>query len=86
MVNGSANAEEDRGTMWVVVAEIEAAHGVYEINHVCWAPRWDSRRGHVDFNVANGVTSDSHESSNSNEEEVIITTGDDGAVKLWTLR
>ena len=26
---------------WQIVAEIEGAHGVYEVNNVCWAKRWD---------------------------------------------
>ena len=44
-------------TKWVILAEVPEAHGVFEINHVCWA-----RRGGSD---------------------VIITTGDDGAIKIW---
>jgi WD40 repeat protein len=51
---------------WVVVADIENAHDVFEINHVTWAPRADKGRRHTD-------------------EEVIISTGDDGEVKVWTL-
>jgi WD40 repeat protein len=46
-----------RQTEWSVVAEIEDAHGVFEINHVCWARNADS--------------------------DVIITTGDDGLIKIW---
>ena len=59
-------APQIKPSSWTVVKEIEGAHGVYEINHVCWAKRWD--RGKT-----NG------------EEEVIISTGDDGEVKVWTL-
>lgn len=44
-------------TEWVVAAEVPEAHGVFEINHVCWA-----RRGGSD---------------------VIVTTGDDGVIKVW---
>lgn len=51
---------------WVVVAEIDNAHDVFEINHVVWAPRADKDRS-------------------SNDEEVLISTGDDGEVKVWTL-
>jgi hypothetical protein len=51
---------------WVVVADIENAHDVFEINHVTWAPRSDKARRHAD-------------------EEVILSTGDDGEVKVWTL-
>jgi WD40 repeat protein len=59
--NAAAEAKE-----WTVLAELEAAHGVYEINHVCWARRWD--RG-----------------STEDVEEVVLSTGDDGVVKVWTL-
>ena len=51
---------------WVIVAQAEAAHGDFEINHVCWARRRDRDR-------------------RQNEEEVVISTGDDGMVKVWTL-
>ncbi|KAI9806177.1 MAG: hypothetical protein M1825_006292 [Sarcosagium campestre] len=49
---------------WAIIAEIEAAHGVYEINHVCWAQRFD-----------NGKIGG----------EMILTSGDDGEVKCWTI-
>lgn len=48
-----------RQTEWVILAEVQEAHGVFEINHVCWA-----RRGGSD---------------------VIVTTGDDGVIKVWSL-
>lgn len=48
---------QQKETEWVILAEVPEAHGVFEINHVCWA-----RRG----------TSD-----------VIVTTGDDGVIKVW---
>lgn len=59
-------AEEEGPTNWVVVAEIDGAHGVFEVNHVCWARRAD-RGKRVD------------------NEEVIVSTGDDGVVKVWRL-
>ncbi|KAK3673836.1 Cytosolic iron-sulfur protein assembly protein [Recurvomyces mirabilis] len=59
--DGHRNATE-----WIVVAEAENAHDVFEVNHVVWAPRADK-----------GKTTD--------DEEVIISTGDDGEVKIWTL-
>ncbi|PGH28911.1 hypothetical protein GX50_08347 [[Emmonsia] crescens] len=31
-------------TEWHVLAMIDAAHGIYEVNHVCWAPRADRGR------------------------------------------
>ena len=61
-----ANQDEVENTEWYVVAEIEGAHGVFEVNHVCWAPRADRKKRRDD-------------------EEVIISTGDDGVVKVWTL-
>ncbi|KAF2100395.1 WD40 repeat-like protein [Rhizodiscina lignyota] len=53
-------------TEWIVVAEMSDAHDVFEVNHVCWAPRWDKGR-------------------RSEDEEMIMTTGDDGEVKAWIL-
>ncbi|MCJ1475397.1 Cytosolic iron-sulfur protein assembly protein [Lambiella insularis] len=78
--NGYANADnpaavetmEDVGkgieeaTEWVVIAKMEGAHGVFEVNHVCWAARADRAKTH-------------------NDEEVIVSTGDDGVVKVWSL-
>ncbi len=59
--------EEVRQTpRWRIVAKVEAAHGVFEVNHVAWAKK-PVKKG------------------DSTTEEVIITTGDDGAVKAWGL-
>ena len=52
-------------TEWVVVAELDSAHDVFEVNHVTWAKRAD--RGKHD------------------DEEIVISTGDDGGVKVWAL-
>lgn len=62
-----SHTEESPGrlTNWTVVAEIDNAHDVFEINHVVWAPRADKGR-------------------TSEDEEVLISTGDDGEVKVWT--
>lgn len=69
--NGEASlARDDEGdgggdhisaikTEWTVIKQIEAGHGVYEINHVCWASR--------------------------GSEDLIVTSGDDGVIKIWTL-
>ena len=68
--NQSVENEElkpvEDATEWVVLAELEGAHGVFEINHVCWARRAD--RG-----------------KRSDDEEIIVSSGDDGVVKTWTL-
>jgi len=53
-------------TEWYVVAEFEAAHDVFEVNHVAWALRRDKDKRRDD-------------------EEVILSTGDDGEVKVWVL-
>lgn len=53
-------------TEWVVVAQIENAHDVFEVNHVTWAPRYDKGK-------------------RSDDEEIVISTGDDGDVKAWVL-
>lgn len=58
----------EEATEWVVVAQIDSAHGVFEVNHVAWAPRRDKKRG-----------------GDTEEEEFIVTTGDDGKVRVWRL-
>jgi hypothetical protein len=66
------NGMEDSGstekvkTEWVVMAQVEAAHAEFEINHICWARRQDRDKRHDD-------------------EEVIVSSGDDGVVRIWTL-
>lgn len=45
---------------WRVITVIEKAHGLYEINHLCWASRGQGK-----------------------EEDVIVSAGDDGTVKVW---
>lgn len=59
-------------TIWKIIAQVEAAHGVFEINHVAWArkPKAKQTQG---GNAPEG------------EGELIVTTGDDGAVKVWDL-
>ena len=62
----SEAAERDlHVTDWVVLARLNNAHGVFEINHVQWARRADKGK-------------------RSEDEEVIVSTGDDGVVKVWT--
>ncbi|KAF4215642.1 hypothetical protein CNMCM8980_008086 [Aspergillus fumigatiaffinis] len=53
---------------WRVIATVDGAHGIYEINHVTWAKRADRGR------------------TEGADEEVLITTADDGTVKVWTLK
>jgi WD40 repeat protein len=53
---------------WSIIAVVDGAHGIYEINHAAWAKRAD--RG----------------STEGQEEEVLVTTADDGSVKVWTLQ
>lgn len=69
MQDGSMNGtgQEASQMEWKVVSEIQAAHGVFEINHICWSKRWN------------------REKTLEDEEEVIISTGDDGEVKVWTV-
>ncbi|KAH8693080.1 WD repeat-containing protein [Talaromyces proteolyticus] len=57
-------------TEWVILASIEAAHGIYEVNHITWAKRSDKTR---------------KETSVTDVEEVLISTADDGSVKVWSL-
>ncbi len=46
---------------WIVTLQIENGHGLYEINHVCWASR-------------------------GKDEDIIVTAGDDGVLKVWEPR
>ena len=64
MTNGDSHA--GALTEWVVLAELDNAHDVFEVNHICWAPRADPGKKFED-------------------EEVLVTTGDDGEVKVWRL-
>jgi cytosolic iron-sulfur protein assembly protein CIAO1 len=71
VMNGTEGTEESRPrelvkTEWVVLAQMDAAHAEFEINHVCWARRQDRDKRRDD-------------------EEVIVSSGDDGAVKVWAL-
>ncbi|KAH0563485.1 hypothetical protein GP486_001951 [Trichoglossum hirsutum] len=63
--NARESGPDAAATEWVVLAEMAAAHGVYEVNHVCWAKRFDKDR--------------------TRDEEIIISTGDDGTVRAWVL-
>ncbi|KAJ5112120.1 hypothetical protein N7532_000165 [Penicillium argentinense] len=56
-------------TEWSIIAVVDGAHGIYEINHAAWAKRAD--RGAVD---------------EAEEQEVLVTTADDGSVKVWTVQ
>ncbi|KAJ5587923.1 uncharacterized protein N7459_003688 [Penicillium hispanicum] len=55
-------------TEWTVLAVLDGAHGIYEINHIAWTKR------------AN------HGSAGREEDEILVTTADDGSVKVWTLQ
>jgi cytosolic iron-sulfur protein assembly protein CIAO1 len=55
-----------RPTTWRVVAQMNAAHDEFEVNHVCWAERRDGGKRFED-------------------EEIIVSTGDEGDVRIWTL-
>ena len=51
--------EQEKG-VWSVLAQIEGAHDVSEVNHICWAQK-------------------------NEDQELIVSTGEDGAVKVWTI-
>ncbi len=38
-------------TEWKIVATIEAAHGIYEVNHIAWAKRGDRRGSQTDEEI-----------------------------------
>jgi len=71
----SASSDGPLRTEWTILATVEAAHGIYEINHICWAKRADRRR-HQERQDTD---------SSGREEEVLITTADDGTIKVWTV-
>ncbi|KMU91029.1 cytosolic iron-sulfur protein assembly protein 1 [Coccidioides immitis H538.4] len=74
-----ANGERTApSTAWEVVACVDAAHEIYEVNHVCWAKRADQRKSQQQ-------NFDNSEMDHANEEEVLLSTGDDGVVRVWTL-
>ncbi|EFQ98957.1 cytosolic iron-sulfur protein assembly protein 1 [Nannizzia gypsea CBS 118893] len=52
---------------WCVLSTMEAAHGVNEINHICWATRGPRREDQI------------------TQKEMLLTTGDNGIVKAWTV-
>jgi cytosolic iron-sulfur protein assembly protein CIAO1 len=65
-VQGMDIDADQQNSTWQVIAQMDGAHGDYEINHVCWARRQDRDKQRED-------------------EEVILSTGDDGIVRAWTL-
>lgn len=66
-------------TEWKVVAMMEGAHDEYEINHVCWATKRDGRlAGEVDARAE-------VDAQGEGVGEYIISTGDDGDVRVWEL-
>lgn len=60
-------------TEWSIVAVVDGAHGIYEINHAAWAKRADR-----------GVQSNAE--TDAQAEEVLVTTADDGSVKVWSFQ
>ena len=64
-IQSDKTQSSEEATEWNVIAELEGAHGAFEVNHVCWAPRADRNK--------------------SEDEEVVLSTGDDGIVKVWVL-
>lgn len=63
-------AADNDETEWTIIAQMDAAHGVFEVNHVAWMQRRGSERENK-F-MAEG-------------EECLVSTGDDGCVKVWAL-
>lgn len=66
-------------TKWRVVAQADAVHGVFEVNHVTWCP-WPKPRQQAGFSQ-----SDEAEEHPDGQAELIVTTGDDGDVKIWSI-
>lgn len=64
--DGAASASPLR-TEWNVIATLDGAHGIYEINHASWAKR--AERGREE----------------GKDEEALVTTADDGSIRVWLL-
>lgn len=64
-------------THWRVLATLDAAHDIYETNHVCWATSYQKQ-----FDGEGGEPT----SLGANHgEEILLTSGDDGCVKAWKI-
>jgi WD40 repeat protein len=64
-------------TEWTIVAKLEAAHGIHEINHICWANR--AHRKPLESSSSTSAT------NNKQEDEILISTADDGSIKVWAV-
>jgi len=64
-------AGEGDATEWTIIAQMDAAHGVFEVNHVAWTLRRAPGKGGKPM---------------GDGEECIISTGDDGCVKVWAMK
>ena len=58
--DGKILVYEEKDGEWIIVAQVDEAHEVAEINHVCWLAKKDGT-------------------------ESILSTGEDGAVRLWEM-
>ena len=66
MDSDDEDALKSKETEWAIVAEQDASHSDFEVNHVVWASRGNA-------------------AAKVEEDEVLISCGDDGAVNIWTL-
>jgi hypothetical protein len=57
-------------TEWFVLATIDAAHGIHEINHITWTKRAGRKR---------------QDTTGPGDDEILVSTADDGSVKVWTI-
>ncbi|KAK2865237.1 hypothetical protein FQN49_003771 [Arthroderma sp. PD_2] len=63
-------------TEWHILSTIEAAHGIHEINHVCWAKRADTHKSSSSKLGGKGPNM---------QEEILLSTGDNGIVRVWEM-
>lgn len=86
-LNSSTENASQLQTEWRVVASIEGAHDIYEINHICWAKRADRAGKQEAMSIPQNGRDISGPAfdEGSDVEEILLSTGDDGTVRAWKL-
>lgn len=64
-------------TNWSILSSTANGHGPYEINHITWCPRYNTKKEQHD-----GEGQPTKQSGS----ELLVTTGDDGRIQAWETR